>query len=73
MLPSVLVGGAAGTALLGATAAGNAKAEMLRLGYDKNQATAYGLLVGASEGLLEYAFSGISRLGGKAWEAYWRW
>ena len=69
MLPSILVGGAAGTALLGATAAGNAKAEMLRLGYDKNQATAYGLLVGASEGLLEYAFSGISRLGGKAWEA----
>ena len=69
MLPSILVGGAAGTALLGATAAGNAKAEMLRLGYDKNQATAYGLLVGASEGLLEYAFSGISRLGGKVWEA----
>ena len=69
MLPSILIGGAAGTALLGATAAGNAKAEMLRLGYNKSQATAYGLLVGASEGLLEYAFSGISKLGGKAWEA----
>lgn len=69
MLPSMLVGGGIGTALLGASAGGNAKSEMLRMGYSKEQATAYGVLVGASEGLLEYAFSGISRIGGKAWQA----
>ena len=69
MLPSMLVGGGAGAALLGVSAAGNAKSEMLRLGYSKEQATAYGALVGASESLLEYAFSGISAIGGKAWDA----
>ena len=69
MLPSMLVGGGAGAALLGVSAAGNAKSEMLRLGYSKEQATAYGALVGASETLLEYAFSGISAIGGKAWDA----
>jgi hypothetical protein len=69
MLPSMLVGGGAGAALLGVSAAGNAKSEMLRLGYSKEQATAYGALVGVSETLLEYAFSGISAIGGKAWDA----
>ena len=68
MLPSILIGGGFGAALLGASAGGNAKAEMLRMGYSKDQATAYGVLVGASESLLEYAFSGISSIGGKAWQ-----
>lgn len=71
MLPSILVsfiptvGQVASPVLLGASAAGNAKAEMLRLGYTKEQATSYGLLVGASEGVLQYALGGISALGGK--------
>ena len=71
MLPSILVstipvvGEYAGATLLGASAAGNAKAEMLRLGYSKEQANTYGLLVGASEGVLQYALGGISKLGGK--------
>lgn len=71
MLPSILVsfvpgvGQVASPTLLGASAAGNAKAEMLRLGYSKEQANTYGILVGASEGLLQYALGGISSLGGK--------
>lgn len=71
MLPSILVsfvpgvGQVASPTLLGASAAGNAKAEMLRLGYSKEQANTYGILVGASEGLLQYALGGISALGGK--------
>ena len=71
MLPSILVsyvpvvGQVAGPALMGASAAGNAKTEMLRLGYSKEQANSYGLLVGASEGALQYALGGISKLGGK--------
>ena len=71
MLPSILVsyvpvvGQVTGAALLGASAAGNAKAEMLRLGYSKEAANSYGLLVGASEGVLQYALGGISKLGGK--------
>ena len=72
MLPSILVSAAipvggqiAGATLLGASAAGNAKAEMLRLGYSKEQANSYSLLVGASEGLLQYALGGITKLGGK--------
>lgn len=69
MLPSRLVGGGAGAALLGLSAAGAGKQQMLDLGYSKEQATAYGALVGVSETLLEYAFSGISAIGGKAWDA----
>ena len=72
MLPSILVsfvpyvGQVAGPTLLGASAAGNAKAEMLSLGYSKGQATTYGLLVGAAEGGLQYLLGGIGKLGGKA-------
>jgi hypothetical protein len=71
MLPSILVsyipvvGQVAGTASMGISAAGNAKAEMINLGYTKEQATSYGLLVGASEATLQYALGGISKLGGK--------
>lgn len=75
MLPSVLtsmavntvlpgVGSTVGLGVLGIGAAGNAKAEMLNLGYSKEQANAYGLLVGASEVLLEKILGGIPGLKG---------
>ena len=54
----------AGAATLGSSAAGNGYQEMLNLGYDKNQAKAYGTLVGISEAGLEYALGGITSLGG---------
>ena len=69
MLPSILVGAVTnpivGTSLLGASAGGNAKAEMLNLGYSKEQATAYGVMVGAAEASMEYLLGGITKLGGK--------
>lgn len=75
MLPSILASAGAnlilpgsgayvGSALLGASAAGNAKAEMLNLGYSKEQANAYGLMVGASEAVLEKVLGGIPGLKG---------
>ena len=70
MLPSILVGsvfgGGVGNVAMGLSAMGNAKAEMINLGYTKDQATAYGVLVGASEAGLQYLLGGISALGGKA-------
>ena len=58
-------GAVVGTAMMGASAAGNAYQEMLSLGYDKSQARAYSTLVGASEAGLQYLMGGISNLGGK--------
>lgn len=74
MLPSILasaiastvnpaIGGYVGSTLMGASAAGNAKAEMLREGYSQEEAETYGLLIGISEGALQYALGGISKLG----------
>jgi hypothetical protein len=71
MLPSILTstaigsinpvaGKIVGTALMGASASGNAYQEMLNLGYDQNQARNYAALVGASEAGLEYLIGGIS-------------
>ena len=57
-------GAVVGKGLLGASAAGNAYQEKLNLGYSKDQARAYGYLVGASEILLESALGGISAYGG---------
>ena len=57
-------GKAIGAAVLGASAGGNAKQEMLNLGYDIKQARAYGTLVGASEAGLSYLVSGIPGLRG---------
>ena len=54
-----------GTALMGASAAGNAYQEALNMGYDKSQARAYSTLVGASEAGLQYLLGGIGKLGGK--------
>ena len=76
MLPSILAsalanglapgaGAVVGAGLLSASAAGNSYAEMLNLGYTKGQARDYAALVGASEGLLQYAIGGIGALGGK--------
>lgn len=77
MLPSVLTslaigtvsktaGAVVGSALLGTSAAGNAKQEMLNLGYNKDQANAYGLMVGVSEAGLQLVLGGIGKLGGAA-------
>ena len=76
MLPSILtstvagwinpaLGATVGAGLMGASASGNAYAEMLNLGYDKGQARLYSGLVGASEATLQYLLGGIGKLGGK--------
>ena len=76
MLPSILTstvigfinptaGAAIGAGLLGASAAGNAYAEALNLGFDKGQARMYSALVGTSEATLQYFLGGIGKLGGK--------
>lgn len=68
MAPSLLLGalsGGVGPAAMGVSAAGNAKMQALRQGYSNEQATKYGLLVGASEGALQYLLGGISKLGGR--------
>ena len=75
MMPSILTsalvgavnpiaGSITGSALMGASASGNAYAEMLNLGYDKGQARSYSALVGASEAGLQLVLGGISKLGG---------
>ena len=75
MLPSILTssvvgainpvaGQVVGATLMGASASGNAYQEMINLGYDKNQARTYSVLVGASEAGLQYALGGIGKLGG---------
>ncbi len=46
-------------------AAGGAKQEALRAGYSAEQATAYGIMVGAAEAGMEKILGGISKLGGK--------
>ena len=77
MLPSILTstaiglvnpgaGAVVGAGLLGASASGNAYAEMLNLGYTNDQARDYAVLVGASEAGLQYLLGGIGKLGGKA-------
>ena len=77
MLPSILVstavgyinpvaGAVVGNTLMGASAAGNARQQMLNLGYNEDNANAYAMLVGSSEALMQYALGGISKLGGVA-------
>ena len=48
---------------VGASAAGNAYQEKLNLGYSKEEARAYGTLVGISEATLEKLLGGISKYG----------
>ena len=56
-------GAVVGNTLMGASAAGNAYQEKLNLGYSKDEARAYGMMVGASEAILQYALGGVSALG----------
>lgn len=58
------VGQAVGSGLMGASAAGNAYQEKLNAGYSKDDARAYGVMVGASEIVMEKALGGITALGG---------
>ena len=46
-------------------AKGNAYKQAIQEGYDKNQAQAYSIMIGALEGGLQYALGGIGKLGGK--------
>lgn len=75
MLPSILASTAiglinpvagkwVGTSLMGASASGNAYAEMINLGYDKDQARFYSVLVGASEAGLQSILGHVGKLGG---------
>ena len=61
-----VAGQVVGAAMMGASASGNAYAEALNLGYSKDQARGYSLLVGASEAGLQYLLGGIGSLGGAA-------
>ncbi len=71
MLPSILLStltagaGAAGAAAMGLSAGGGARMQAMREGYTPEQATMYGILVGASESSLQYLLGGMSKLGGK--------
>lgn len=75
MIPSILTSAAisyinpvagqvVGAGLMGASAAGNAYAETINLGYDKGEARLYSGMVGASEATLQYLLGGIGKLGG---------
>ena len=58
------VGGAIGTfGVMMPSAAGNARQEMLNLGYSEAQANTYGALTGISEASLQYLLGGIGKLG----------
>ena len=63
---SKTAGAAVGKTLMGASAAGNAYMDKLNAGYSKDQARAYGYMVGISEVALESLLGGISAYGGSA-------
>lgn len=63
-LTGAKIAAGAGALTMGASAMGNAKQEMLSMGYSVDQATAYGLMVGASEAGLSYLLGGIPGLRG---------
>lgn len=54
-----------GSGSMGMASAGSGYQEMIDLGYSKEQARTYGIMIGAAEGLTSYALSGISDVGGK--------
>ena len=56
----------AGSALLGASAGGNAYTQKINEGYLPDEARDYSTLVGLSEGALQYVLGGIEGLGGEA-------
>jgi hypothetical protein len=63
---SKTAGSIVGSALMGSTAASGAYQEKLNAGYSKDDARAYGTLVGASEIVMEKVLGGITALGGGA-------
>ena len=66
MAPSIAVGALTGTGpfAFGASAAGNAYTQKINEGYSKDQATAYGVIIGVSEATLEKVVGAIG-FGGK--------
>ena len=62
---STALASAAGSASMGLSVGGGARMQALREGYTPEQATQYGILIGASEGALQYLLGGMSKLGGK--------
>lgn len=62
------VGKNVGAAAMGLGASGNAYAQAIKEGYSEEQARAYGVLVGASEALLERFLGGIGSLSGQSGE-----
>ena len=59
------LGALVGTGSMSVAAKGNAYKQAIQEGYDKNQAQAYSIMIGALEGGLQYALGGIGKLGGK--------
>ena len=77
MVPSILAATAAniivpgsgawvGSALMGMSAGGNAYQQALNEGFDKDEARMYGIMVGASEMIMEKFVGGIEKFGGNA-------
>lgn len=69
MTPSILLSTmtgvpALGTVSMGISAGGNAFSEAIKKGASKEEAYAYGTLIGLSEALLQKALGGIGKLGG---------
>ena len=64
ILASVVLSPAAGSALMGTSAAGNAYQTALNAGYDKNAARTYGVAIGVAETAMQSLLGGISSLGG---------
>lgn len=58
------VAGLGGSAMLGASAGGNAYTQALNEGRSTDEARTYATLIGASEGALQYLLGGIGSLGG---------
>ena len=61
---SAAVAAGVGATSMGVSAAGNAYGDALTKGYGEGEARAYGILVGLSEGTLQYLLGGVSKLGG---------
>lgn len=77
MVPSILAATAAniivpgsgawiGSILMGMSAGGNAYQQALNEGFDKDEARMYGIMVGASEMIMEKFVGGIEKFGGNA-------
>ena len=61
-----VVSAIASSSSVGLSSFGNTYEEAIREGYSPDQATAYGILTGVSEGALQYALNGISKIAGGA-------